>query len=220
MKREFKNLFFILRTVWAKYLTTRINLLKYEDKSNRRLEIGPGSKRVLGFETLNIVPGKHVDYVLDCTKKLPFKEEIFELIHASHVLEHVPWYMVQQTLNEWVRILKRGGQIEIWVPDAVKICKAYIDAELSENNYIHLDGWYKFNPEKDPCVWAAGRMYTYGDGLGNPKSPNWHRALFSPRYLKLIMDRAGLKDIEDLTREEIRSEDHGWINLGAKGTKR
>ena len=109
--------------------------------------------------------------------------------------------------------------MEIWVPDGTKICKAFVDAELNENDYTHLDGWYKFNPEKDPCLWAAGRIFTYGDGSGNPKSPNWHRSLFSPRYLRLLMERAGLESIEELTKDNARGCDHGWINLGLKGKK-
>lgn len=219
MKRVIKNILSIFWTFWAKHLTTRINLVINNRNPSRYLEIGSGTEKIPGFETLDIVPGRRVDYVLDCTKKLPFRDQAFDVIYASHVLEHVPWYMAQPTLNEWVRILKSGGQLEVWVPDAVKICKAFVDAELFQNNYIHLDGWYRFNPEKDPCVWAAGRTYTYGDGRGNPKSPNWHRSLFSARYLKLIMKRAGLENISDLTREEIRGYDHGWINLGVKGTK-
>ena len=219
MKRVFKNTHLIFWAIWTKYITTRINLVINNRKSSRYLEIGSGSERIPGYETLNILPGKDVDYVLDCSKKLPFRKQTFELIYASHVLEHVPWYMVQQTLNEWVRILKRGGRLEVWVPDGVKVCKAFVDAELYQDNYIHRDGWYKFNPEKDPCVWAAGRIYTYGDGRGSPKSPNWHRSLFSVRYLKLVMERAGLVDIGTLAKEDIRGHDHGWINLGIKGTK-
>ena len=196
-----------------------MKLAKNSFKSNRCLEIGPGIEKLYGFETLDIKPGKNIDYVMDCAKKLPFKNYTFEIIYASHVLEHVPWYMTQHTINEWVRILKKGGSLEIWVPDAVKICKAFIDAEICENNYIHLDGWYKFNSEKDPCVWASGRTYTYGDGQGSEKSPNWHKALFSKRYLKHVMEKAGLTNIRNLTSEEVRGSNHGWINLGLKGRK-
>jgi SAM-dependent methyltransferase len=219
LKRIIKNILLIFWTFWAKHLTTRINLVIKNRNHSRYLEIGSGTKRIPGFETLDIVPGRSVDYVLDCTKKLPFRDQAFDVIYASHVLEHIPWYMAQPTLNEWVRILKSGGQLEIWVPDAVKICRAFVDAELFQNNYIHLDGWYKFNPEKDPCVWASGRIYTYGDGDGDPRSPNWHKALFSPRYLALLMGKVGLTDIKKLEAGDVRGDDHGWISMGLRGTK-
>ena len=219
LKKIFKTFLLSFWSLWAKYVNTRIKVLRNRSKSLRRLEIGSGTNRLPGFETLDIMPGRNVDYVLDCTKKLPFKDDTFDQIYASHVLEHVPWYTLEGTLHEWVRILKSGGDLEIWVPDGLKICKAFVDAELLGNDYIHLDGWYKFNPEKDPCLWTAGRIYTYGDGRGNPKSPNWHRSLFSPRYLKLLLATVGLQKIADLHKEEVRGNDHGWINLGIRGTK-
>ena len=197
----------------------KIKLLKNSSYSNRCLEIGPGLERIPGFETLDIKPSSNVDYVFDCTKKLPFKDQTFKIIYASHVLEHIPWYQLEKVLKEWLRILKPGGCLELWVPDAVKICKAFVDAELNNNNYIDMDGWYKFNPDKDPCMWASGRIFTYGDGTGDPNNPNWHRALLSSRYLTSLMHKVGLSDIRKLDHKDIRADDHGWINLGMKGTK-
>jgi SAM-dependent methyltransferase len=207
------------QTIWGKNVKSRVKLRKNRRKTQRYLEIGPGNKLMPGFETLNIVGGLNVDYVFDAAKPLPFQDNAFHLVYASHVLEHIPWYQIEGVLREWVRILKPGGHMEIWVPDAIKICKAFVDAEVSGNNYIDLDGWYKFNPEKDPCVWASGRIYTYGDGVGDPRSPNWHKALFSPRYLALLMGKVGLTDIVKLAPENARGEDHGWISLGQRGTK-
>jgi SAM-dependent methyltransferase len=219
LKREAQNAFRIVWGMWTKLITTRANLLRNSGKKKRFLEIGPGKDRIPGFETLDITPKKNVDYVRDCAKKLPFGNCTFDIVYASHVLEHIPWYQVEEVLREWVRILKPDGYMEIWVPDAIKICKAFVDAEISDNNYIDRDGWYKFNPEKDPCVWASGRIYTYGDGVGDPKSPNWHKALFSPRYLALLMGKVGLTEIKKLGVEDVRGADHGWINLGLRGTK-
>src|SRR5262245_31661987 len=206
--------------VWLGMATTRLNLSRNRGKAERRLEIGPGTRRIPGFETLNVLPGAEVDYVWDATRRLPFETGSFDLVYASHILEHVPWYQTQPVLDEWARILKPGGSLEIWLPNGLKICQAFVDAELHGNNYIHEDGWYRFNEERDPCKWAAGRIFTYGDGKGRLNHPNWHRALFSPRYLRQIMERAGLEGVHEMDRREVRSTDHGWINLGMKGTKR
>ncbi len=198
---------------------TAVNMRRHASKKSRQLEIGPGDQRIDGFETLNIVSGKNVDYVQDATKLLPFPDETFDLIYASHILEHVPWYQTDQVLKDWVRSLKKKGVLEIWVPDALKICKALVDFEVHGQNYIAEDGWYRFNDEKDPCKWAAGRMYTYGDGTGRVDHPNWHHALFTPRYLTLVMQKAGLVNIEPMSRSQVRGMDHGWINLGMRGQK-
>ncbi|MCE5209981.1 MAG: methyltransferase domain-containing protein [Deltaproteobacteria bacterium] len=185
----------------------------------RCLEIGCGEKRIEGFQTLNIIAGPNVDYVSDASKPLPFDNNTFDIIYSSHALEHIPWYQTEEALIEWVRILKPKGVLEIWVPNGLKICQALITAELGVANITNLDGWYKFNPRKDPCVWAAGRIFTYGDGTGNPDNPNWHRAIFTPRYLKEIFGRIGLLNIKEMDHTEVRGYDHGWINLGIKGTK-
>jgi SAM-dependent methyltransferase len=198
---------------------TAANLKKNAGKLTRSLEIGPGQDRVPGFETLSVEGGAQVDYVWDASKGLPFETGTFETVYASHVLEHIPWYLTERTLLDWVRVLKRSGRLELWVPDGLKICAALLDAECGRENRIDLDGWYKFNPTKDPCVWAAGRLFTYGDGHGNPSHPNWHRALFTPRYLRLLLERTALTEITEMDPAQVRGHDHGWINLGMTGRK-
>lgn len=200
-------------------LITGINKFRNHGKRTRQLEIGPGNKRISGFETLNIVPGFAVDYIADAAKKLPFPDHTFDLIYASHILEHIPWYQTLHTLKEWTRALKPGGALEIWVPDGLKICETLVRFERDGINEIDHDGWYKFNPDHDPCVWAAGRLFTYGDGTGRLNHPNWHRGLFTPRYLQQLFEQAGLSEVRQMRRSEVRGADHGWINLGFRGVK-
>ena len=205
---------------WAhRWVITPFNLRRNGRKKVRQLEIGPGPKRIDGFETLNVRAGLSIDYVHDVARALPFKDETFDLIYASHVLEHMAWYQTQAILNDWVRTLKVGGRLELWVPDGLKIAKAFVDAEYGLSNEIDRDGWYRFNPTKDVCVWANGRVFSYGDGDGSPLSPNWHRALFSARHLSGLMRSAGLVDVAPLDRTEVRGHDHGWINMGFSGTR-
>ncbi|MFH1719651.1 MAG: methyltransferase domain-containing protein [Planctomycetota bacterium] len=206
-------------TCWARTVTNKVTLLRNGGSESRKLEIGARGKRIQGFETLDIKWARNVDYVLDASKPLPFSDDTFEVVYASHILEHIPWYKVEDTLKEWTRIIKPGSHLELWVPNGLKICKVLMEAETNGNDLSHLDGWYKYNPEKDPCVWAAGRLFTYGDGKGDPSDPNWHRALFTPRYLKTLFEKVGLTDVRELRPEEVRGYDHGWINLGMVGTK-
>jgi ubiquinone/menaquinone biosynthesis C-methylase UbiE len=207
------------------YLARRIEPAPMPE--GRKLEIGPGAERIEGFETLNIAPGTNVDHVADAAGRLPFDDGTFSVVYASHILEHVPWYLTEQTLREWVRVLKPGGLLEVWVPDGLKIARAFVEAEDAidgapgaQDRTIN-DGWYRFNPRRDPCVWAAGRLFTYGDGPpgANYASPNWHRAMFSPRRLEDCLWSAGLVDVQRLDRSQVRGDDHGWINLGFRGVK-
>lgn len=183
------------------------------------LELGPGKKRITGFTTVNIVDGPNVDVVCDASKKLPFDDNTFSVVYASHVLEHIPWYQTEDVLREWKRVLVFGGSLEVWVPDAFKICRTVSQYEEEGIDSTELDGWYKFNEEHDPCKWAAGRLFTYGDGKGTIDHWNWHRAMFTPRYLCKVLINVGFELVEQLDRSCVRGEDHGWINLGFRGMK-
>lgn len=226
MRESFKNYLLLAYTaslpIYAlvhQVFITPFNLLKHRFKEDRFLEIGPGKRRIPGFETLSIMPGLEVDYVWDASKTLPFRHETFDLIYASHVLEHMPWYQLREVLTEWVRLLKRGGQLEIWVPDGLKIAKTFVDAESGNASLIHQDGWYRFNEKHDPCIWANGRIFSYGNGKGKRGHPNWHLALFSFRYLASLLEDVGLTDIEMMPLAEVRGYNHGWINMGVRARK-
>lgn len=201
-------------------IKTKKNIKKNYTKKIRFLEIGPGLSRLDGFETLNIIDSKAVDYIADISQKLLFTDNSFDLIYASHVIEHVPWFLQKQLFNELFRIIKINGLIEIWVPDFEKILYV-INSYIKEGvNLTDKDGWYRFNEDKDVFTWVNGRIFTYGDGTSNPMSFNWHRCVFTFDYLKKLLESAGFVDITLMNRNEIRGIDHGWINLGVKARKK
>lgn len=196
-------------------------LKKNERKAVRYLEIGPGEKRIPGFETLNTLLINQTDYIGQLGLKLPFKNDTFDVVYMSHVLEHVFWHKLDETIKEISRIIKPGGQLEVWVPDGLKIAKAFVAAEIDNNRDFEYDGWYRFNDEKDPCVWFSGRMFAYGDGC-TPYANNHfnvHLSAFSRRYLYKLLEQNGFENITDLNSAQCRGYDHGWINLGIKANK-
>lgn len=202
------------------HIKTSKNLKRNSTKLQRYLEIGPGMTRINNFETLNIIDGRAVDYVADISSAMPFANNSFDLIYASHVIEHVPWFLQKNLFNELNRVIKPNGKIEIWVPDFGKIldvANAYM--QKGENN-TDKDGWYRFNEDRDVLTWVNGRIFTYGDGTANPMSFNWHRCVFTFDYLKQLLSNAGFVNIEAMGHNEIRGVDHGWINLGIKATKK
>lgn len=210
------NWFQKLMYPYGRFVKTPLKLKANDKKSERWLEIGPGNKRITGFETLNVVWDRHVDYVVDASGKLPFSDSTFDLVYASHVLEHIPWYQVQDVLTEWVRLLKPGGRIEIWVPDAYKICKLLVDIENEIYRPEWHDGWRPFNEEDDPYKWVSGRLL-YG---AKKEYPSWHLSLITPKYIKYLFETSGLIENRYLNKSEYRGYvDHGWINLGMTGTK-
>ena len=111
----------------------RLKLHRYKNKKQRFLELGPGNTRIPHFETVNLVKNNVTDFVGDILKNLPFDDNSFDVLYASHILEHAPWYMLDEILKEWHRILKPGGVIEIWVPNGLKIAKAFVETETEES---------------------------------------------------------------------------------------
>ncbi len=205
-----------LGTFLYKYAVEPFVRLKNCRKKRRFLEIGPSEVRKSGFEGVNIVKTPSADYIADVAGGLPFKDAEFDFIYSSHFLEHIEWFKVDFVVSEMFRCLKKDGRVEIHVPDGLKIAKAFADAEKLSSNEYKNDSWCKFNPDKDPCVWANGRIFAYGDGKVMKGHRNTHLSLFSERYLFKILEKAGFSDIK-LTKQ---NEDHGWIDLGVVAVKK
>jgi SAM-dependent methyltransferase len=218
-RKEGKGGFRGVASMWGRAVMNHWRIARNRGKLHRRLEIGPGPEAVHGFETLNVVWTRGVDYVADAARSLPFDDNTFEVIYASHILEHIPWYQVDAVFREWVRVLAPGGALEICVPDGLKICQELVNYEERGESHIDQDGWYRLNPERNPYCWTSGRLYSYGDGTGNPWSHNWHRSLFTAKYLRALLEKAGLVDVRPIREEEIRGASHGWINLGVRGKR-
>lgn len=200
-------------------IKTGKNIRRNNEKNVRFLEIGPGLSRLDGFETLNIIDGKSVDYIADISQKLPFNDNSFDLIYASHVIEHVPWFLQKNLFSELYRVIKPRGSLEIWVPDFGKVLQVannYIETGINQTD---KDGWYRFNEERDVMTWVNGRIFTYGDGTANPMSFNWHRCVFTCDYLTKLFNQAGFVNITQMDNSEVRGVSHGWINLGVKAQK-
>ena len=195
----------------------------------RKLEIGPGKKISPGFESLDLMlqykPGilRDIQHIADASKKLPFDDNVFSVVYASHVLEHFPWYRIGTILKEWHRIISPRGILEVWVPDMLKICKALVDAE-NGNDYTKQDGYYKYNPGKDPCKWFSARTFAFPmstitdpETTGNLEDQDWHRGAFTPRYLKEVLNDAGFVSVRQIDNTEVgglSNKWHKWINLG------
>lgn len=94
------------------------------DKSKLKLalDIGSGGRDIseqfskYQIVTVDIRDETKPDYRCD-VRKLPFDNNHFDLIHASHILEHFRRNEWNEVLEEWIRVLKVGGIFELIVPN-------------------------------------------------------------------------------------------------------
>ena len=89
----------------------------------RVLEIGAGpkpqAKKLLPdtfIETMDIDPQYKPTYLHDAATIPQELYGKFDLVFASHVLEHFPWYETHNVLVEWRKALRVGGELHVLVP--------------------------------------------------------------------------------------------------------
>lgn len=117
-------------------------------------------------------------------------DESIDRIITKNCLEHISWRLTLETLKEWLRVLKPGGELDVQVP-----------------NVEHLRMILE-----DP--WCYGRSGAESDfeffcrvAFGHQDySENSHLAYFSPRWLHELLSEAGFETIEsfDVTDIHIR----------------
>lgn len=181
----------------------------------RRLEIGPGPKRLPGYETLNVYRTPSTDHI-GRAQSPPFPDASFDEVYSSHCIEHVDWWEVEATLAQWARILKPGGTLEVHTLDATPWLRTLLEWEETGETGSRTGKWRADLHGHDPYVHAAGRLLCYskkGDG-----GANMHRAILTPRYLRRCFERAGLVGIEAVDVPKGPKK-HTMVNMGLRGRK-
>lgn len=178
-------------------------------QQKRKLHLGCGRVSLPGFTNVDLFDSVQADLYCDITK-LPFRTGEFELIYASHVLEHVHRRMIGATLHHWVELLAPGGVLRLAVPNFKAVVRRY-----NETNDLEE---------------LLGLLY---GGQNHPR--NNHFIIFDSSTLIKHMERAGLKgmmewnwrDTEHSTYDDYAScylphmqKDTGMLmSLNIEGTK-
>tara|TARA_Y100001958_G_C21126883_1_gene469364 strand:- start:126 stop:767 length:642 start_codon:yes stop_codon:yes gene_type:complete len=101
-----------------------------KQKNLKYLHIGCGDN-VLPKPFINIDNRKKKGVLNLKAYPLRFKTNTFDLVYASHILEHFKKKQVLKVLAEWVRVLKPGGILRISVPCFENLSKIYnIDKDI------------------------------------------------------------------------------------------
>lgn len=125
-------------------------------------------------------------------KPLPFDDERFDAVIASHILEHIPYYNELECVQDWVRVLKPGGTLNVIVPSAEFMCR-YILSETA-SKYIKP-------------YWVGGLTSPW-DVHVNLFTMQMLRSLFSYCGLDVVRARTGGRIINSLDDPEFEVEQH------------
>ena len=104
---------FYFKTKWikseVKYLKQLVKFkVGLSQPTNLKLHLGCGGEKFNGY-IIDIRGTNATDIVCSNTRKLPFPNNSVERIESYHMIEHIPRHDVEDMLNEWYRVLKRGG---------------------------------------------------------------------------------------------------------------
>ena len=90
---------------------------------------------------INIIPKKFANlpwdpniFIHDVTKPLPFRDNSFSAIYASHLLEHLYLEEAKALLKECHRVLESQGILRIVVPDLKAIVFDYLEGNKTLNS--------------------------------------------------------------------------------------
>ena len=140
-----------------------------KQKNLKYLHIGCGDN-VLPKPFINIDSRKKKGVLNLKAYPLKFKNNTFDLVYATHILEHFNKLKVLNVLKEWVRVLKPGGVLRISVP-----------------SFDNLSLIYNIDKNIDNISGPLMGGQTYKD--------NFHYEIFNQKKLIKLLSNAGLEAI-------------------------
>ena len=102
-----------------------------------KLNLGCGAEILKGYINVDIrkVPGCNV--VAD-VHKLAILDKSIDEIRASHVIEHVRVVDLREVIEEWHRVLRMGGVLNVYCPNARQIAQDYIERLIDCEKFSRL----------------------------------------------------------------------------------
>jgi predicted SAM-dependent methyltransferase len=141
-----------------------------EETSGRclKLNLGCGKRIWKGFENLDDRDGVDV-------RHLPYADNEADEIQAIHLLEHLYYWDVADTLKEWLRVLKPGGRLILEMPCFEKV--------------LH------FCMKNDPNPYMT-KFALYGGEMAVSKDPrDTHKWCYSVQEMADLLAGAGYVDL-------------------------
>ena len=160
--------------------------------------MGCGNDSLAGYVGCDIRKTPAVKIVCKAWE-LSSKVKDIENIYSRHMCEHLTYQEFEQTLKDWHRALRNGGQIHIIVPN--------IDYHIKQFKRAVFDNENLQNAKSDLAWSIAGfcgwqrENYTLGGG----KTKYWdvHKSIWNDKLMRLYLENTGFSDIRTEIIENV-----------------
>lgn len=187
LRKAFKEFqYFIIDKV-----TRLFKVKKFLSQEYISLNLGCGSNLKKDF--INIDLSKNSDLRLDLRKSLPFNHNSIDFILAERLFFYFGYFdsMIFYCLNDYYRILKKGGKIRISFSDINKFLKAYVDENLEFlESVINIE---KLIPQPIEISSPIDYINYLFDQFGGVKY------IYDWDKIKLILKHVGFKNIKKVS---------------------
>ena len=190
-----------------------------------RLHLGCGDIRLEGFINIDVRHTSATDKVMDVSNLAEFDDSSVDLIYASHCLEHFSFRFTLDILCEWNRVLRKGGELILRVPDFDILVNTYLKRRSSEipqllrfcpgerypRKILKIITYLLAGSKKEGFLCRVGKLVKWlliperrtltmnllGDFLGGQDYPeNYHKAFFNEKFLRELLCKAGFGEIK------------------------
>lgn len=166
----------------SKSVNKKVVEMRPKVQSPLKLDIGGGKhKRDVDFVSVDVAGGD----VTAPMWELPYDDNVADMIWSSHTLEHSGIYKVNQTLKEWLRVLKVGCRAIVSVP-----------------NFDYVAKYWLTGPDR---AWAEAMVFGIQTEEGE-----FHKCAFTASSLRADLEVAGF----EVKRIEVKNS-HGQETLQA-----
>jgi predicted SAM-dependent methyltransferase len=154
-------------------------------KHMKKIEIGSGKNKREGYQSCDIRDTVGADYICQA-HALPFEDESIDEIYSRHFIEHLTLKEFIQTLAEWNRVLKTGGEVYIICPNLLWHMEQILSGS-HESFYIKERGL-------NDRYWGFGSLFGW-----QQDEFDVHKFGYYFELLRDILEEAGFGEIQNLT---------------------
>jgi len=112
-------------------------------QSPRKLNLGSSDRLIPTYTNADALEERSPDIVCDIRKLNFAADNEYDLVRASHVLEHFALEEIPDILSEWRRVLKVGGYLIVCVPNYVALSWRAVlkPSGFSLDKETYQNGW-------------------------------------------------------------------------------